>query len=131
MIDLSYIIGCAIAVLLAIICVKVWPVIKAAIPPTALAVVGWLAESVVRAVEAEFGGGNGEAKREEAFKRINEMLAPFIEFCEKMGFTIDTKIRFSPESSKPTRRKASDMCRAWVESLCTAFFTFTKKNSTI
>ena len=86
MIDLSYIIGCAIAVLLAIICVKVWPVIKAAIPPTALAVVGWLAESVVRAVEAEFGGGNGEAKREEAFKRINEMLAPFIEF------TIDTKI---------------------------------------
>ena len=74
MIDLSYIIGCAIAVLLAIICVKVWPVIKAAIPPTALAVVGWLAES------------------EEAFKRINEMLAPFIEFCEKMGFTIDTKI---------------------------------------
>lgn len=92
MIDLSYIVGCAIAVLLAIICVKVWPVIKAAIPPTALAVVGWLAESVVRAVEAEFGGGNGEAKREEAFKRINEMLAPFIEFCEKMGFTIDTKI---------------------------------------
>ena len=83
MIDLSYIIGCAIAVLLAIICVKVWPV---------MAVVGWLAESVVRAVEAEFGGGNGEAKREEAFKRINEMLAPFIEFCEKMGFTIDTKI---------------------------------------
>ena len=92
MIDLSYIIGCAIAVLLAIICVKVWPVIKAAIPPNALAVVGWLAESVVRAVEAEFGGGNGEAKREEAFKRINEMLAPFIEFCEKMGFTIDAKI---------------------------------------
>ena len=35
---------------------------------------------------------DGEAKREEAFKRINEMLAPFIEFCEKMGFTIDTKI---------------------------------------
>ncbi len=91
MIDLSFAIGAIIAVILAVICIKVYPIIKASISPATLAVISWFAQTIVRAVEAEFGSGGGEEKREEAFARINKILAPMIELCESMGFTIDAE----------------------------------------
>ena len=78
MIDLSWIIGVAIAVILAIISVKLWPIIKAFIPPCALAILNWFASVVVNAVESEFASGEGAQKREEAFRRIENVLLPMI-----------------------------------------------------
>lgn len=91
MIDLSWIIGVAIAVILAIISVKLWPIIKAFIPPCALAILNWFASVVVNAVESEFASGEGEQKREEAFRRIENVLLPMITFMERFGFTIDAE----------------------------------------
>lgn len=91
MIDLSWIIGAVIAILIAIALYKVWPAIKAFIPAGALWFINWFAEIVVKAVETEHESGEGQKKKEEAFERINTALAPLIAFMEKFGYTISAE----------------------------------------
>lgn len=91
MIDISPIIGALIALLITIACVKLWPIVKAAIPPSALVLLSKIAEIAVNAVEAEYSGDEGSAKREYAFKRIDEAIKPVIVCLEKIGFTIEAK----------------------------------------
>lgn len=88
-IDLSALVGVFIAVLMLIFIWRVWPLIKSMIPAGALAVVNWFAAVVVNAVETEFKSGEGQKKREEAYKRITTVLAPMIEAMNRYGFTID------------------------------------------
>lgn len=91
MIDLSFVIGGVIAVMLAVICTKLWPIIRAAVPPAVIAAISWFADTIVKAVEAEYGRGRGEEKKQEAFKRINRIIYPLVGLCERMGFTIDAE----------------------------------------
>lgn len=88
-IDLSFVIGAVAVLLIALLARKVWPVIEALLPPSLLLFVKWFAETVVNAVEVEYGGGEGELKRREAFKRIMKMIQPFVEYLETRGFTLD------------------------------------------
>lgn len=90
-IDLSFIIGVVAVLLVALLVRKVWPVIEAILPPSLLLFVKWFAETVVNAVEVEYGGGEGEIKRREAFKRIMNMIRPFVEYLETRGFTLDAE----------------------------------------
>lgn len=91
MVDMSFVIGAIIALLIGLLIHKVWPAVKAFIPGSALFFINWFAEIVVKAVESELGGKDGEAKREEAFKRINEAMQPLIVFMEKFGYTISAE----------------------------------------
>lgn len=91
MIDLSFLIGAAIAIMIAFVLYKAWPAVKAFIPAGALYFINWFAEVVVNAIESEMDGEEGEKKREEAFKRINEALAPMIAYMEKFGYTISAE----------------------------------------
>lgn len=88
-IDLSILIGVLFAVTFAVLLVKVWPLIRVFIPPAALAVINWLADIVVRAVEAEYGSGNGDVKHQEAIKKVQDALSPLIKYLNKHGFTLD------------------------------------------
>ena len=90
-IDLSLVIGVIIALMLALIVRKVWPLVEAIMPPVGLAFLKWFAESVVNSVEAEYGGDNGAEKREMAFKRINQALEPINFYLQNIGFTISSK----------------------------------------
>jgi len=91
MIDLSFVIGAVIAVMIAFVIYKVWPAMKAFIPAGALYFINWFADVVVRAVESDFAGEGGGRKREEAFRRINEAMAPIIEFLHKLGYDISAE----------------------------------------
>lgn len=90
-IDLSFIIGVVAVLLVALLVRKVWPVIEAILPPSLLLFIKWFAETVVNAVEVEYGGGEGEAKRREAFQRIMKMIQPFVDYLETRGFTLDAE----------------------------------------
>lgn len=89
MIDLSVMIGAVIAVLLAVVMGKVWPLVKAFLPPAALAVIQWVARAVVDGVESEYAGEDGWRKRERAFARINEALRPMLEYLAAHGYKVD------------------------------------------
>ena len=91
MIDMSFVIGAVIAVMIAFVLYKAWPAVKAFIPAGALFFINWFAGVVVNAVESELDSEGGEKKREEAFKRINEALEPLINFMEKFGYTISAE----------------------------------------
>lgn len=88
-IDLSPLVGIFIAVAFAVLLFKVWPLIRVFIPPAALAVINWLADMAVHAVEAEYGSGNGDIKRQKAIKKVQDALAPLLEYLNKHGFTLD------------------------------------------
>ena len=90
-IDLSFVIGAVAVLLIALLTRKVWPVIEALLPPSLLLFVKWFAETVVNAVEVEYGGGEGELKRREAFKRIMKMIKPLVGYLETRGFTLDAE----------------------------------------
>ena len=90
-IDLSFIAGVIIALIIALFFRKVWPLIEALLPPAALAFVKWFAETAVKAVEVEYGGGNGAEKREMAFRRINQALEPITFYLEQIGFTLKSE----------------------------------------
>lgn len=88
MIDLSVVFGALIALLLAVMMFKVWPMVKAFLPPVVLAVIQWIARSVVDGVESHLCGESGAVKREEAFERIEKALAPLLKYMEKHGYTV-------------------------------------------
>ena len=88
MIDLSVVFGALIALLLAVMMCKVWPMVKAFLPPVVLAVIQWIARSVVDGVESDLCGESGAVKREEAFERIEKALAPLLRYMEKHGYTV-------------------------------------------
>lgn len=90
-IDLSFVIGAIAVLLIVLLTRKVWPVIEALLPPSLLLFVKWFAETVVNAVEVEYGGGEGELKRREAFKRIMKMIKPLVGYLETRGFTLDAE----------------------------------------
>lgn len=90
-IDLSLIVGVAVVLLAVLFMRKVWPLIEAVLPPSLLLFVKWFAESVVNAVEAEYGGGNGELKRDEAFERIMDMIDPFVVYLNRHGFELNAE----------------------------------------
>lgn len=91
MIDMSFVVGAVIAVIIGFVLYKAWPAAKAFIPSGALYFINWFAEVVVKAVESEMEGEAGERKREEAFRRINEAMKPLIEYMEKFGYTISAE----------------------------------------
>ena len=90
-IDLSFVTGAIIALMILVAMKKVWPIIEAFIPPVALGIINWFADVVVNAVESEYASGQGEEKRAEAFKRINKVMEPLIDFVEQFGFTISSE----------------------------------------
>lgn len=87
-IDLSVVVGAVVVLLIALFTRKVWPLIEAILPPSLLLFIKWFAETVVNSVEAEYGGGDGEEKRAEAYNRIMDMIKPFVEYLNKRGFTL-------------------------------------------
>ena len=88
MIDLSVVFGALIALLLAVMMFKVWPMIQAFLPPVVIAVIQWIARSVVDGVESELQGADGAVKREEAFKRIERALEPLLGYMQARGYTV-------------------------------------------
>lgn len=88
MIDLSVVMGTVIAALLAVIVFKVWPMVRAFLPPVVLAIIQWIARAVVDGVESDYAGYEGEAKRQAAFHRIESALRPLLEYMKKHGYTI-------------------------------------------
>lgn len=88
MIDLSVVVGTVIAALLAVIVLKVWPMVKAFLPPVVLAVIQWAARAVVDGVESDYAGANGAVKRQAAFARIERALEPLLKYMEKHGYTV-------------------------------------------
>lgn len=88
MIDLSVVFGALIALLLAVMMFKVWPMIQVFLPPVVLGVIQWIARSVVDGVESDLRGESGAVKREEAFERIERALRPLISYMEKHGYTV-------------------------------------------
>lgn len=90
-IDLSFVIGAIAVLLIVLLTRKVWPVIEALLPPSLLLFVKWFAETVVNAIEVKYGGGEGELKRREAFKRIMKMIKPLVGYLETRGFTLDAE----------------------------------------
>ena len=89
MIDLSVVFGALIALLLAVMMFKVWPMIQAFLPAGVLAVIQWLARAVVDGVETDLQGEGGAAKRHEAYKRIRKALAPLLDYMEAHGYTVE------------------------------------------
>lgn len=88
MIDLSVVFGALIALLLAVMMFKVWPMIQAFLPPVVIAVIQWIARSVVDGVESDLCGESGAVKREEAFERIDKALRPLLSYMEGRGYTV-------------------------------------------
>lgn len=88
MIDLSVVFGALIALLLAVMMFKVWPMIQAFLPPVVIAVIQWIARSVVDGVESDLRGESGAVKREEAFERIEKAIAPLLSYMENRGYTV-------------------------------------------
>lgn len=91
MIDLSVVVGALIALLMSVMMFKIWPMVKAFLPPVVLAVIQWIARSVVDGVESELQGLGGAVKREEAFKRIERALEPLLGYMEKHGYTVSAE----------------------------------------
>lgn len=91
MIDLSVVFGALIALLLAVMMFKVWPMIQAFLPPVVIAVIQWIARSVVDGVESELQGADGAVKREEAFKRIERALEPLLGYMQARGYTVSAE----------------------------------------
>jgi len=88
MIDLSVVCGALIALLLSVMMFKVWPLVKAFLPPVVIAVIQWIARSVVDGVESDLCGESGAVKREEAFVRIDKALRPLLSYMERRGYTV-------------------------------------------
>lgn len=88
MIDLSVFVGTVIAALLAVIVFKLWPMVKAFLPPVVLAIIQWIARAVVDGVESDYAGCEGAEKRQAAFCRIEAALRPLLEYMKKHGYTI-------------------------------------------
>ena len=91
MIDVSCVIGTAVAIMIAVVIYKLLPAVEAFLPEGALFLVNWFAGIVVKAVESEYESGEGAEKREEAFRRINEALDPLICYMNKHGYTISAE----------------------------------------
>lgn len=88
MIDLSVVFGALIALLLAVMMFKVWPMVKAFLPPVVLAIIQWIARAVVDGVERDYAGKDGAVKRQAAFERIERALAPLLAYMKQHGYTI-------------------------------------------
>ncbi|MBR4040615.1 MAG: hypothetical protein IKJ11_11060 [Clostridia bacterium] len=88
MIDLSVVFGALIALLLAVMMFKVWPMVKAFLPPAVLAVIQWAARAVVDGVESNCRGKDGAEKRRAAFERIERALEPLLKYMKAHGYTV-------------------------------------------
>ena len=88
MIDLSFVIGTVIAAMLAVIVFKIWPMVKAFLPPVVLAIIQWIARAVVDGVESDYAGQDGAVKRQAAFERIERALDPLLKYMKQHGYTI-------------------------------------------
>ena len=77
MFDITLILKGIIILVVALIVYKLWPLFKAVAPAALVEVVKLVARFAVYSVEAEYGSGNGEAKFDEALKKVQTYLQRF------------------------------------------------------